>query len=74
VVVEPNVAAIAYPSTQGIFLIPQLSPGEYTVRAYFSGAPVGTPKGFVLGATNVDIAVPAHEGAVDKTKADGGEN
>ncbi|HKQ68623.1 MAG TPA: hypothetical protein VJT73_04755 [Polyangiaceae bacterium] len=73
VVVEPNVAAIAYPSTQGVFLIPQLAPGEYTMKAYFGGAPVGSPRSFVMSGANVDISIPVVEGAVDKNKADAGE-
>lgn len=74
IVVESNVAAIAYPSQQtGIFVIPQLPPGEYTLRAFFSGAPVGTPKTFVLGGGNVDVAIAVVEGAVDKSKPDAGE-
>jgi hypothetical protein len=74
VVVESNVAAIAYPAqTTGMFVIPQLPPGEYTIRAFFSGNPVGSPKTFVLGGGNVDVAMPVAEGAVDKGKPDAGE-
>jgi hypothetical protein len=62
VVVDPNVAAVAYPARDGSFLIPQLSPGEYTVHAYFGGSPVGAPKSFVLGYVNVDIALSVAEG------------
>lgn len=72
VVVEPNVAAIAYPTTAGIFLIPQLAPGEYTLRAYFNGAPVGSPKTFALGTTNVDLPISVAEGA-DRARPDAGE-
>jgi hypothetical protein len=72
VVVEPNVAAISYPSSAGMFLIPQLAPGEYTLRAYFNGAPVGTPRSFVLGGMNVDMAISVAEGA-DRSRPDGGE-
>ena len=68
VVVESNVAAIAYPSQQtGVFVIPQLPPGEYTLRAFFSGNPVGTPKTFVLGGANVDVAIPVVEGRSTRT-------
>jgi hypothetical protein len=69
VVVEPNVAAIAYPTTQGAFVIPQLAPGEYTVKAFFSGSPVGTPRTFVLGAL-ADVTIPITEATA---KVDAGE-
>jgi len=71
VVVDANVAAIAYPSTAGAFLIPQLVSGEYTLRAYFNGAPVGTPKSFALGGNNVDIPIVVSDGA-DRAKPDAG--
>jgi len=74
IVVEANVAAIAYPAQQtGVFVIPQLPPGEYTLRAFFSGSPVGTAKTFMLGGGNVDVALQVVEGAVDKSKPDAGE-
>ncbi len=41
VVVEPQVSAIGYPSRGGDFSIDKLAPGEYTLRAYFNGKPVG---------------------------------
>src|SRR6185436_18297615 len=69
VVVEPNVAAIAYPTAQGAFVIPQLLPGEYTVKAFFSGSPVGTPRTFVLGAL-ADVTIPITEATA---KVDAGE-
>ena len=71
VVVESNVAAIAYPSTQGMFLIPQLASGEYTLKVFFSGSPVGSPRTFVLGGAVVDVALAVAEGAA--TKLDAGE-
>jgi hypothetical protein len=69
VVVEPNVAAIAYPTAQGAFVIPQLLPGEYTVKAFFSGFPVGTPRTFVLGGL-ADVTIPISEATA---KVDAGE-
>jgi len=69
VVVEPNVAAIAYPTVQGIFLIPQLSPGEYTLKVFFAGNPVGTPKTFTLAGAVVDLALPVAEGVSSKLDA-----
>jgi hypothetical protein len=67
VVVDPNVAAVTYPSQQGVFVIPALPPGEYTLRAYFAGAPIGAPKTFQLGGAVVDVAMAVSEGA-DKGK------
>jgi hypothetical protein len=72
VVVDPNVSAIAYPSSTGNFLIPQLAPGEYTLRAYFNGSSVGSPKAFALGGIGVDIAVSVSEGA-ERGRPDAGE-
>jgi hypothetical protein len=64
VVVEPHVAMVAYPSTQGVFSFSQLAPGEYTIRPYFAGAPVGSPKAVAVGpATVTDLLIPVAEGA-----------
>ena len=41
VVVEPQVAAMGYPSRSGDFSIDKLPPGEYTLRAYFNGKQTG---------------------------------
>jgi hypothetical protein len=68
VVVEPNVAAIAYPTTQGTFLIPQLAPGEYTVKVFFAGNPVGAPRTFVLAGAIADLQIPVAEGASSKAE------
>jgi len=40
VMVEPNVAEIAYPGRDGAFLL-NLAPGEYTLQAYFNGKKIG---------------------------------
>jgi len=69
VVVEPNVAAIAYPSVQGMFLIPQLAAGEYTLKAFFSGSQAGSPRTFVLGGAVVDVALTVAEGVTSKVDA-----
>jgi hypothetical protein len=69
VIVEPNVAAISYPTPQGLFLIPQLAPGEYTLKVFFAGNSVGTPKTFTLGANIIDLALPVHESALSKLDA-----
>jgi len=70
VVVEPHAAAVAYPSTQGVFSFSQLAPGEYVIKAYFTGVPVGAPKSVAVGAATVtDVLLPVAEG----TKAEAGE-
>jgi hypothetical protein len=69
VIVEPNVAAIAYPSAQGAFSIPQLAPGEYTLRAFFAGGPVGTPKSVAVAFAPLDVVIPVAAGG----GADAGE-
>jgi hypothetical protein len=41
IVVEPQVVAQANPSRSGEFSIDKLPPGDFTLRAYFNGKPVG---------------------------------
>ena len=43
IVAEPNVAAVAFPGRDGTFAFANLPPGEYTLKAFFNGAPVGKP-------------------------------
>jgi hypothetical protein len=43
IVAEPNVAAIAYPGRDGTFSFANLPPGDYTLKAFFNGEPVGKP-------------------------------
>jgi hypothetical protein len=62
VIVEPNVAAIAYPSVQGAFSIPQLAPGEYTMKAFFAGNPVGTPKSVAVAVAPIEVVMPVAAG------------
>jgi plastocyanin len=70
VVVDPHVAMVAYPTAQGVFSFSQLQPGEYTIKAFFAGVPVGAPKSVAVGAGTVtDILMPVAEVA----KAEGGE-
>lgn len=55
VVAEPRVAAIAYPSLKGDFSIPVAAAGEYTVRAFFAGKPVGPELPVTVEAKDVDL-------------------
>jgi hypothetical protein len=53
---EPNVAAIAYPSLKGEFVVSPAAPGEYTLVAYFAGKKVGASKTVTVEARDLDIA------------------
>lgn len=56
IVGEPNVAAIAYPSMKGQFLLTLAQPGSYTIQAFFSGKKVGAPRQVTVGAKEMDIS------------------
>jgi plastocyanin len=56
IVSEPNVAAIAYPSMQGEFLLTLPAPGEYQVQAYFSGKRVGDSVPVTVETRDVDLS------------------
>lgn len=43
IVAEPNVAAVAYPGRDGAFTFGNLTPGEYTLKAFFNGEAIGKP-------------------------------
>jgi hypothetical protein len=71
VVVEPHTATVAYPTPQGVFSFSQLAPGEYTLKAYFVGAPVGVPKAVTVGvATLTDVVIPVAEGSGAKAEGE----
>ncbi len=55
VVVEPNAVARAYPAPDGAFAFANLPPGEYTLRAYFSGAPAGAPRQVKVGEKALEL-------------------
>jgi hypothetical protein len=55
IVGEPNVAAIAYPSMKGEFVLSVAEPGEYTVQTYFAGKKVGQPKPVTVEGKDIDI-------------------
>lgn len=55
VIGEPNVAAIAYPSMKGEFVLSVAEPGDYTVQAYFAGKKVGDAKPVKVEAKDIDI-------------------
>lgn len=43
VIGEPKVAGVAFPNLDGVFALEIAEPGEFSVRAYFAGKPVGNP-------------------------------
>ena len=43
IVVDANVHAIAYPGRDGTFAFGNLAPGDYTLKAFFNGEPIGKP-------------------------------
>jgi hypothetical protein len=56
VIGEPNVAAIAYPSMKGEFVLSPPAAGEYTIVAYFAGKKVGSPRLVKVQAQDSDIS------------------
>jgi hypothetical protein len=56
VVAEPNVAAAAFPSSDGRFTLNVDDPGQYTVQAYFAGEAVGKPLSVVVERRDVDVS------------------
>jgi hypothetical protein len=56
VVAEPRVAAVAYPSDDGRFTLDLDRPGQYTLQAYFAGAPVGPVRTVTSTGRNIDIS------------------
>ena len=51
IVVDPRLAAVAYPNRDGAFTFAALAAGDYVVQAYFAGKPVGAPRPVSVGAT-----------------------
>lgn len=58
VVGEPKVAAIAYPSMKGDFLLTVPEPGDYTVQVFFSGKKIGRPRDVTIKKRDVDLKRP----------------
>ena len=68
IVAEPNVAAIAYPSMKGEFLLTVEEPGDYTVQAFFSGKKVGNGKLVTVQTRDVDLSKDPIKVAADPKK------
>jgi len=71
VVGEVNVAAIAYPSLKGDFVLSAPVAGEYTIVAYFAGKKVGSPKTIRVEARDLDISKDAIRVADEAKKKEG---
>ena len=56
VVADARVAAVAYPSDDGRFTLDLDKPGQYTLQAYFAGAPVGPARTVTSTGRNIDIS------------------
>lgn len=54
VVVEPNAVSFAYPARDSSFTM-QLNPGDYVLKAYFSGKAVGDPQNISVKGANLDL-------------------
>lgn len=53
IVVEPNVAAIGFPSRDGTFTLHNVAAGEYTLKAFFNGEPTGKTVAVVVKGDGV---------------------
>ena len=56
VVAEPNVAAIAYPSMKGEFMLTVEEPGDYELQAYFAGKKEGEPIKVTVAEADMDLS------------------
>ena len=67
VVVDPGVADVAYPGHDGAFAFSNLVSGDYVLKAYFQGKPVGKPVSVsVKGNALVDVHDPLNVADTDK--------
>jgi plastocyanin len=59
VVVDPGVVDVAYPGHDGAFAFAQLAPGDYVLKAFFQGKPVGRPLAVTVKGNNLlDVKDP----------------
>ena len=72
IVVEPKAVGVAYPNLKNEFAVPNLAPGNYELRGYFAGKPVGQPLPFELrpGREVQDLPKPLLLAEPKKKKAD----
>lgn len=58
VVVDPGVVEVVYPGHNGSFAFRDLPAGEYFLKAFFNGKPVGKPLQATATRGNVDLKEP----------------
>jgi hypothetical protein len=56
VIAEPAVAATAFPSSDGRFVLNVDQPGQYTVQAYFAGEAVGKALQVTVERRDLDVS------------------
>jgi len=69
VVGEPNVAAIAYPSLAGDFILGLAEPGAYKLQAYFCGKKVGAEVAIEIAARDLALPQPLVVGTKESAAA-----
>jgi hypothetical protein len=52
VVVDPGVVDVAYPGHDGAFAFGNLAAGDYVLKAFFQGKPVGKPVSVTVRSNN----------------------
>ncbi len=62
VVVDPGVVEVVYPGRTGSFAFHDLPDGDYYLKAFFEGKPVGKPVAVVAAKRTVDIKDPIDVG------------
>jgi plastocyanin len=70
VVADASVAAIAYPSLQGEFVLQVQEPGAYRVQVYFAGEKVGPEIPVAVDQRDVDLRTPIVVAKKGDAKAD----
>jgi hypothetical protein len=73
VVGEPNVAAIAYPSMAGDFILALAEPGAYKLQAYFCGKKVGPELPIDVAARDLALPQPIVVATKESVKAEAGQ-
>jgi hypothetical protein len=68
IVAESNVAAIAYPSMAGEFLLTLALPGDYTIQTFFAGKRVGDAVPIKVEGADVDLSSKPIKVAPDPKK------
>lgn len=73
VVGEPNVAAIAYPSMSGDFILTLAEPGAYKLQAFFCGKKVGPEVPVDVAARDIALGQPIVVATKESVAAEAGQ-